>query len=226
MVFSLHDMSASEFVIKPVGEVVSLDPFAPVGSEPGPDPMYVVKANAEIERLRLENAALKQALEAKNGKSEGQLIAEANVANIRAAKAEGEAAKLRAALETMRGGDPYVASADDILLFGAKPTIMKDREKPAPQSKRWVEVMRLSKPADTTSEAFHVGTSEWRIRWVAKGDATLYVYRPERRSSVESFDSDKTGGVSQGVVYDGPGRFYLKTIGAREGWSAVIEELR
>lgn len=170
------------------------------------------------QRLEAENAALRAALESKVGKTEAQLIDEANAANIRAAKAEGELRKIKAQLEA----DPFAGAPKSAAYDPATDPFVA----PAPKPKQWREVVRFTRPADTTTEPFIISAAEWRVRWMARGDATLYVHTPGRGGYVATFDGDKSGAISSGMVYEGAGRYYLATIGANEGWSAVIEELR
>lgn len=173
---------------------------------------------AEIKaQLLAENAALREALEKKVGKTEAQLIEEANRANIRAAKAEGELLKLRAA----RAADPFAPASGSFVGDPFAPAV----QAPSP-ARKWIEVTRHSPLGDTNTPPFTIGAQEWRVRWKGPKGMNLYVYTPGKRAYVESFSVDASSRVAEGSIYAGPGVYYLTSIGGEPGWSAVVEELR
>jgi hypothetical protein len=129
------------------------------------------KIKAELEA---ENAALREALQKKVGKTEAQLIEEANRANIRAARIEGELNRLKAA-----------PAADPFMLRGSAPLSPASADPLAPnpatpaKPKTWQTVQLLQGTGNKRGPKFTVW-GEWRAHWqFAAGEYGLFIAQIE-----------------------------------------------
>jgi hypothetical protein len=182
----------------------------------------VDEASRIVEELRAENAGLREALEKKVGKEKAELIEDANRANIRAAKAEGEVVKLQKQISE----DPF-APAPSLNQQALDP--FAPAPVPAPRPRTWTEVRRFTGKGNMRTPDFSVSSGEWRIRYVSTkteqlAEAIHFAVSVEGPDAFLAFNESKPGsGVTMGKQ---PGRYWLDVSALFCDWQVLIEERR